>query len=115
MDEWRFRAKLPRGFQQMERAQRIHFEIEERDGRRLIVRGLRGGMDDQAGPQFPEEREDAFAVADIERVMTVSRDLPAETVEDPTGIAFGPKENRAMVAVNSSDFKPVAGEKDGHL
>ena len=43
---------LPRRFEQMQRAQRIDFEIEERDGRRAVVRGLGGGVDDQRRAQF---------------------------------------------------------------
>ena len=77
MDEWRFRAKLPRCFQHVERAQGIHFKVEEGDGRCLIVRGLRGGVNDQAGPQVLKQREDAIAVANIERMMAISGDLTA--------------------------------------
>jgi hypothetical protein len=72
-------------------------------------------MNNQVGPQFLKQREDAFAVADIERPMAVSGDLAAQTFEHPTGIAFGAEEDPAMVAVDSSDLESLAGEEDGHL
>ena len=52
VNERRFRAVLPRRFEQMQRAQRVHFEIEEGNSGGAIMRRLRGGVDDQIGPQF---------------------------------------------------------------
>ena len=46
-NERRFGTRLPRRFQQVQRAERVHLEIEKRDGRGAVVRGLRGGVDDQ--------------------------------------------------------------------
>jgi len=115
MNEWRFGAILPRGFEQVKGAQRIHFEIEKRDGRGLIVRGLGGGMDNQVGPQLSEQREDAGAVADIERFMAIAGDFAAQAIEHPTGISFGTEEDGAMVAVDTDNVKSLAGEKDRDL
>ena len=58
---------LARGFEQIHRAQRVHFKIEQGDVRRLVVRGLRGAMDDQVEAIFAEQRHHAVAVANIER------------------------------------------------
>ncbi len=46
---------------------RIHFEIQQRDVRGLVVRGLRGAMDDQVEAVLAEQAHHAFAVANIER------------------------------------------------
>ncbi len=69
MDERRFRAGLAGGFEQVERADGIGVEIVERDRRGAVVRGLGGGVDDDVGRSFLEQREHAGAVADVEFVV----------------------------------------------
>ena len=103
---------MPRGLQQMEGAEGVHFEIEEGDGGGPVVLGLGGGVDNEVGPHFLEQRQNAGAVADIERFMAIAGDFAPEPVEHPTGIAFGSEEDRAMVAVDADDVKPTAGEED---
>src|SRR5579864_2901382 len=39
---------LVRGFEEMEGAESVHLEVENRDIARLVVRRLRGAMDNQA-------------------------------------------------------------------
>ena len=46
-NEWRFRAKISRGFEQVERAVGVNREIRLRIARRPIVRRLRGGVHDR--------------------------------------------------------------------
>ncbi len=72
-----------RRFEQMQRPEGIHLEIEERDGGGAIVRRLRGGVDDQIGAHFVEQGEHAFPVADIQRRMPVIRDLAAQIAPTP--------------------------------
>ena len=46
-DENRLRAVLARGLQQIQRAHGVHFEIEQRNIARLVMRRLRGTVHDE--------------------------------------------------------------------
>ena len=96
----------------MERAERVDFEIEERDGRRLVVRGLRGGVNDEVGPKLLQECQHSLTIADIERSVAISGYLPAQALEYPTGVSFWAEEHRAMIAVDSEDLVSLAREID---
>ena len=90
VDERRFGTRPPRGLQQVQRAQRVDFEIEKRDRRGAIVRGLGGGVNDQIGPQFLHESQNAFAIADIDRRVAVVREsrdcsCPSTQLVSPSG------------------------------
>jgi hypothetical protein len=74
--------------QHMQRAQRIHFEIEKRDGRGAVVRRLGGGVHDEIGPQLVQERKQSVAIANIERCMTIPGDFAAQPLQHPAGVAF---------------------------
>ena len=97
----------------LQRAERVHLEIEERNGGRAIVRGLRGGVDDQVRTHFLQQREHTLAVPDVERGVSVAGDLAAQALQHPTGVALGPEENRAMVVVDPVDLKSLARKKPG--
>jgi hypothetical protein len=56
-------------------AQRIHFEIEQWDGRGAVVRRLGCGVHDQVRPQFVHEGKQGVAIANIERVVVIPGDL----------------------------------------
>jgi len=65
VDERRFGAGAPGGFEKMQRSQRIHFEIEKGNSGGAIVRRLRGGMNDQVRTHFVHEREHSVPIADV--------------------------------------------------
>ncbi len=67
VDERRLGAGSVGSFQKMQGSQRIHFEIQKRNGGRAIVRGLRRGVNDQVRAHFVEQRQHALAVPDVER------------------------------------------------
>jgi hypothetical protein len=99
----------------MQRSQRIHFEIEKRNGGRAIVRRLRGGVDDQVRPHFVEQRQHALAVPNIERRMPVTGDLLAQVLEHPTGVALRPEENGPMIVVDPVNLESLVSEEPANL
>jgi len=99
----------------MERPQGVHFEIEEGNRRRPVVRGLRRRMNDQVRTQLSHEFQHALAVANVDGVVAVSRDFGAQPLEHPTRIAFGPEEDRPVVAVDPRHAESLARKEHRHL
>src|SRR5579864_1629418 len=99
----------------MQRPQRIHLEVEKRDGGRAVVRGLRRGMHDQVGTDLADQLQNAVAVANVERGMPIPGDLLAQSGEGPRGIAFRAEEHRAVVAVDSVNLKTRPAEVTAYL
>ena len=58
VDERRFRAGPAGGFQQIQGADGVSSKSIERNGRGAVVRRLRGGVNDQVGPQFVDQRQE---------------------------------------------------------
>src|SRR5580658_7930221 len=76
---------------------------------------LRGGVDDQVRTHFVEQSEHALAVADIERRVLIAGNLLPQAIEDPTGVALGTEENRAMIVVDSVNLESLTGEESGNF
>ena len=55
VDERRFGAGVPRGFQQIQGANSVGFKIVEWNGGGAVMAGLRGGVDDGIGPDFRDQ------------------------------------------------------------
>ena len=115
MKERRFGAETPGGLQQVQSAQCIDLEVEERNGGGAIVRRLGGGVNDQVRPKFLDQGQHRVPVADIERGMAVVGHLAPQAFEDPTGIAFRTEEDGAMIAVDAGYAKALTGEEEGDL
>src|SRR6516165_884203 len=69
-DEDRFGAMKARGFQKIDRAERVYFKVKNRDIARFVVRGLCGTVNDQIEPLRTEESFEPVAVADIQIVIS---------------------------------------------
>ena len=69
MDKRRFGADLPRGFQQVQRADGIDVKVVKWPAGCEIVARLGGGVDDGLRGEFLEQGQHAGAVADVEFVM----------------------------------------------
>src|SRR5213078_1685990 len=65
VDEHSIRTELPRGFEQIERADRIDFEVDEGHLARLVVGGLCGAVDNAVEPFLAKQREQSFPVSDV--------------------------------------------------
>ncbi len=76
---------------------------------------LCGGVNNHLRPHFPHAQEHTLAVPNIERVVLITGDLTLQVFQHPTGIAFGTKELRAMVAVDSPDCVALGSKIQRHL
>jgi hypothetical protein len=54
-------------------------------------------------------------LSNIQRLVFVARNFALQPPENPTRIALGSEENRAMVAVNSMDLETLTGEEKRNL
>ena len=107
-NEARFGTELAHRFENVGRAQGVDFEIHEGDFASLVVRGLRGAMENRVEGIVFEEGEDAVPIADVEIVMFEPGGNLAESGEIPGGIALGPEELAAHVVVNADDAAALA-------
>jgi phosphopantetheine adenylyltransferase len=69
VDKRRRGAGLPCSFKEVQRADGVGVEVIKGNRSRAIVRGLRGGVDDDVGFDFGNEVENALPVADVEFVV----------------------------------------------
>src|SRR5690349_9898089 len=99
----------------MESAERVHFEIEERNRSGAVVRRLGGGVDDDVRPQLLHKFENAFAISNVQRVVPVVRNLIAEARQRPARVALGPEEHSAMVAIDTGNLEALEREEAAHL
>src|SRR5262245_10879540 len=111
MDEWRLGTRSSCRFEQVQGCERIHFEIQEWNGRRAIMRWLRRAMHNQIGTRLFEQGKDGFAVSDIEVGVLIVGDIPVQAFQRPGGITFGPEKDRSVVIIDSEDLKTVLREE----
>ena len=91
---------VPRGFEQIQRGQRIGLEVVEGDGRRPIVRRLGRGMDDEAGPNRADDIRDRLPIAHVNRVMVKVVERTLKPLLIPTRVPRRSEEHRPLVVVD---------------
>ena len=101
---------LPRGFEEIYRPERIHFEIEQGNLPRFIVRRLRRAVDDQIKPVNSQEFFDARSVANIQRRVCKSLGQTLQPLQIPKRVACGTKEHPTHVVVHANNFVPLPVE-----
>jgi hypothetical protein len=84
VDERRLGAGLAGGFEEVQRADGVGVEVIKRNRRRAVMRGLRGGVDDDVGFNFCNEVENALPVANVQFVVGEAWD---EVSERKTGFS----------------------------
>jgi hypothetical protein len=92
-----------------------HLEIEKWDRCGAIMGRLSRGVNDQVRLQFLHEGQDGFAIADVDRLVAVIRNLGPQLPEHPACVALGSEEDGSMVIVDSRDRKSQLGERARHL
>src|SRR5579871_959939 len=102
--EGRLRAEVARRHQHVHGAQRVYIEIVVRYGSRLIVRRLRGGVNDKLRPLSFEHLPDRLAIADVDRQMPVALERGAQFLDDRVGGALFPEELPPHVVVDSGNL-----------
>ena len=115
MDKRRLGAVSPDGFQKIQGADSIGFEILEGNGGRAVVRGLRSGVNDQRGAEFGDDFKNPGAIANVSRVMQIPGDLGFQAAIDPTGVTLRPEEFRAGVTVDARNAEARLTEIDGYF
>ena len=112
VDERRLWAGLAGGFEEVQRADGVGVEVIKGNRRRAVVRGLRGGVDDDVGFYLCNEVENTLPVANVEFVVGEAGDEISEAFLVPTRVALGSKKCRALIVIHSVDGTALAGEKD---
>ncbi len=115
VDERRFRAGAPSGFQQVQRPHRVGVKIVERNCGRTIMRRLGGGVNDAVRLQPGDQVKDGLAVTDVELVVNKAGKLRGEPRLVPAGIARFAKENRPLVVIHAVESETHATEIKAHL
>jgi hypothetical protein len=111
VNKWRLGRILPRRFEQVHRPHRVHIKIHQRDLGCLVMRRLRGAMDDRVELVLTEQSKDVLAVPDIEiEVLELVRRLE-ETIAVPRRIALLTKKDRTHVVVDADNLVPLAVEE----
>ena len=59
----------------------------------------------RSGLRLRHQRQDGFAIADIDRLVAVVRESRLQSRQHPAGVALGPEEHGSMVAVDSGDVE----------
>ena len=103
--------------QKVERAVGVDGEVGVRVRGRPVVRGLRGGVDDQLdrAPVAREERVDPLAVADVHLLPAEVLDLGGETVRGGRGGGLGAEEVGAHVVLDADHVEALLGEEAHRL
>ena len=102
-DEDGFRGVLARGFEQVDGAECVDLEIQNGNVARLVVRRLRGTVDDEVEAMRTEQLLDGRAIADVQADVNEVAGFAFESFEVPKGIAGGPEEFAAHVVVDADD------------
>src|SRR5260370_11435169 len=104
---WRMQ---PRGFQKVHRAKRVHLEIDQRNLARLIVRRLRGAVDDQIKALRSKQLLDGCPVANVQRRVREPLGHALQPLQIPERIACRAEKDPPHVVVYPDDFMPVPVE-----
>ena len=84
-------------------------------GGREIVRGLRGGMDDEVGFELPDQRAAARAVANVQFVMGETKSVSWSRCWFQRVSPCGPKKHRALVVVHARERRSRAAQNRAQL
>ena len=82
-------------------------------------------MDDDVRFDLGHQVENALPITNIDIVMFIARDILAQTLQRPSCVAFGSKENGSLVVVDTvnlesgltkmdTDFRPNQATRTGH-
>ena len=101
---------LARGFEEVQRARGIYFEIEKGNVASLVVRRLCCAVDNEIELVLLEEIEHSFAITDVQvNRCEVVRDT-LQSLEIPNGVPPGTEEHAPHVVVHANYAVPLAIE-----
>ena len=99
-----FLVRLARGFEQVECACRVDVKINKRNLSRLVMRRLRGTVNDHVEPLLFEQIEDFGPVANVQVQGAETPGVFLELFEIPQSVARRPEKLTAQIVVNPDDF-----------
>ncbi len=101
---------LPGHLQQIDRAQGVDFEIQERNFPRFVVRRLCRAMHNQVESLRAEEFFDGRAIANINGSVREPLGGVLQPLQVPERVARGAKKHSPHIVVYAEDFVPLAVE-----
>ena len=93
----RFGTELPHRLENVRCSQRVHFKIDQRNLFRLVMRRLRGAVQNRVEAVLLEKREDSLPVANIQVAMLKPLGGFFQAREVPAGIPGVPKNSRRIL------------------
>ena len=111
-NEDRLGAVQPSGFQHVQRAGGVDPEIGVRLARRPVVRGLRGGVDDDFDLAAIARKHvlHRVKIADVDGVMRVVRQCGLQTLTRRRGRSLGAKKTRPHIVVDAGNGESLGME-----
>ena len=113
VNEGRLRAMAAGGFEQVQRAHGIHVKVVEGNAGGQVVRGLRGGVDDDGRLEGLDELQDGGPVTNIEFMMGEAGQHLPQALLVPAGIALRTEEGLALVVIHAVNGKAARVEEGG--
>ena len=107
VDERALGTRLPRGFQQVERADGVGIEVIERDGGGAIVGRLGRGVHDDRRPKPSNQLENAVPIPHVELMVLKVRKLSLKAVLIPPRVTFRSEKHRPLIVVDAVNM--IAG------
>ena len=98
---------LAGGFEQIQRTQRVHLKIDQRNVSGFIVRGLRGAMDNQVKRVFLEDRLNPHTIPDVEIIVAEILGGTLKTLQVPGRVSRNAKELAPHVVIDTDDGMPL--------
>ena len=103
VDEHCLTGVSPGALEQIDRPDRVHVEVVERNVARLVVGRLRCAVNDQFGRCLPEIASDGLPIANVDAVRREVPRFPHQPLQVPRRIALRPEELAPHVVVNAVD------------
>ena len=109
--ERRLAREVARRDQQVQRADGVDVEILVGNRCRLVVRGLRRGVDDEVRPLGAHQFAHAVAIADVQFDVAIPAQLARQCLHHRPRRAAGAEEPGAQIVVDADDVPALGGER----
>jgi hypothetical protein len=109
--EWRFRAKMAGSHEHVHGADGVYVKVQIWNRGRLVMRRLRGSMNNEAGTLLLDQVPDVLTIADVNRVMPEARNGRLERLGVRNGRAAFSKESLPHVVVDADNFPVLFSEQ----
>lgn len=115
VNEWRFRAGLTSGFEQVESANGVGVEVIEWYRSGAVVARLSCRVDDRIGLDLLNDCQDPVSVANVDLVMRILLDEAFKSLLVQARVALRSEEDGALIVVDAVDVPTEFGEVEADL